>query len=270
MILTEQEQALRCQLSPAYPWKDHFCWLDQVGSTNDYLKQAAREGAPEGSVVLTEQQTNGHGRMGRTFLSPSGSGVYLSVLLRPQCKPTELLHLTCAVGVAMCDAVENATGFRPSIKWTNDLVAGKRKLGGILTEMGLSTQGEVSFAIAGIGINCTQEPEDFPPEIRSVATSLRMITGEEVSRERLAAAMMESLARMSHTLLTQKSSMLARYRKDCITLGKEISLVRGQEIRRGVALDIDEDGALIVELPDGTRQIVNSGEVSIRGMYGYV
>ena len=97
-----------------------------------------------------------------------------------------------------------------------------------------------------------------------------MITGEEVSRERLAAAMMESLAWMSHTLLTQKSSMLARYRKDCITLGKEISLVRGQEIRRGVALDIDEDGALIVELPDGTRQIVNSGEVSIRGMYGYV
>ena len=124
--------------------------------------------------------------------------------------------------------------------------------------------------LRGIGINCTQEPEDFPPEIRSVATSLRMITGQEVSRERLAAAMMESLARMSHTLLTQKSSMLARYRKDCITLGKEISLVRGQEIRRGVALDIDEDGALIVELPDGTRQIVNSGEVSIRGMYGYV
>lgn len=270
MILTEREQALRRHLSRTYPWQDHFRWLDQVGSTNDLLKQAARQGAPEGSVILAEQQTGGHGRMGRTFLSPAGSGVYLSMLLRPNCKPSELMHLTCGVGVAMCDAVEKVTGFRPGIKWTNDLVAGKQKLGGILTEMSLTPQGEVSYAVAGIGINCSQNPDDFPPEIRSMAASLRMATGQEVSREQLAAAMMDSLAQMSQELFTQKASMLARYRLDCITLGREISLVRGKEIRRGKALDIDEDGALIVELPDGTRQIVNSGEVSVRGMYGYV
>ena len=160
MILTEQEQALRCQLSPAYPWKDYFCWLDQVGSTNDYLKQAAREGAPEGSVVLAEQQTNGHGRMGRTFLSPSGSGVYLSVLLRPQCKPTELLHLTCAVGVAMCDAVEKATGIPAQYQMDQRPGGGKAETGGILTEMGLSTQGR-SFLC-----HCGESESTVPRSLR--------------------------------------------------------------------------------------------------------
>lgn len=270
MILTEREGILAGLLPQEYPWKDRFSWLAQVGSTNDLLKQAARQGAPEGSVILADQQTSGHGRMGRSFYSPAGSGVYLSMLLRPKCPPAKLLHLTCAVGVAMCDAVEKTTGFRPGIKWTNDLVDGKRKLGGILTEMSLSTLGEVAYAVAGIGINCTQELEDFPPDIRPMATSLRLITGQIISREQLAAAMMESLARMSQGLLSQKDTMLSRYRKDCITLGKEISLVRGSENRRGTALDIDGNGALVVAFSDGTTQVVNSGEVSIRGMYGYV
>ena len=101
-----------------------------------------------------DRQTGGRGRLGRTFLSPAGVGVYLSILLRPDCRPMELMHLTCAAAEAMCDAVETTTGLRPGIKWTNDLVVGNRKIAGILTENGLNAQGLVDYAIIGTGINC--------------------------------------------------------------------------------------------------------------------
>ena len=146
-----KEQVLR-YVSPDYPWADRFCFLPQVDSTNDYLKKLAAEGAPHGTVALSDHQTGGHGRRGRSFLSPPGVGLYLSILLRPECPPTRLMHLTCAAGVAMCNAIEQSVGFRPGIKWTNDIVCGKRKLGGILTELRLDGQGLVDYAIVGIGI----------------------------------------------------------------------------------------------------------------------
>ena len=180
------------------------------------------------------------------------------------------MHLTCAAAVAMCDAVESAVGFRPGIKWTNDLVCGKRKIAGVLTELGFDNRGNVDFAVIGIGINCCQQEADFPEDIRSIAGSLTSISGQSIDRAVVAAAMMDALYRMDTELLTGKAHILNRYRKDCITLGKEISLVRGEEIRHGTALDIDDAGALIVRFPDGTAEAVNSGEVSVRGMYGYV
>ena len=209
--------------------------------------------------------------MGRSFLSPGGVGIYFSLLLRPDCPPTELMHLTCATAVAMCDAVETAAGFRPGIKWTNDLVQEKRKLGGILTELGLSASGRVDYVIIGIGINCCQKEEDFDLEIRGIAGSLSMVTGKEIVRAAVAAAMMDSLYRMDQILLAEKEAILNRYRQDCITIGQEISLLRvGEEVRHGRAIDMDDEGALIVEFSDGHRETVNSGEVSVRGMYGYL
>ena len=258
-------------LSPEYPWADHFHWLEETGSTNDDLKALARKGAPHGTVLIADRQSGGHGRMGRSFHSPEGSGIYFSILLRPQCAPGELMHLTCATAVAMCEAVEQAAGFRPGIKWTNDLVHGRKKLGGILTELGLSSAGTVDYAVIGIGINCCQRQEDFPEEIRNIAASLSMVTGREVCRAKVAAAMMEALYRMDQNLLTGKAQMLDRYRKDCITIGQDISLLRvGEPVRHGRALDMDDQGGLIVEFADGHRETVNSGEVSIRGMYGYL
>lgn len=245
-------------------------WEDSVTSTNDILKQLARQGAPQGTALVAGHQSAGHGRRGRSFTSPQGMGVYLSMLLRPGCPPGELMHLTCAVAVAMCDAVEAAAGFRPGIKWTNDLVCGKRKLGGILTELLFDSAGTLEGCVIGIGINCAQQPEDFPVELRDMAASLSMIRGKPVSRACLAAAMLEALYRMEGSLLPGKSQMLATYRRDCVTLGQEVSLVRGDEIRHATALDIDSDGALLVRLPDGSIETVNSGEVSVRGMYGYV
>ena len=263
-------QDILSALSPSYPWKDYISYFPTISSTNDRLKLLAKQGAPHGTVVLAGHQSAGHGRMGRSFHSPEGMGIYLSLLLRPDCIPGDLMHLTCAAAVAMCDAVEKAAGIRPGIKWTNDLVIGRRKLGGILTELGFTPQGAVEYAIIGIGINCRQQETDFPDEIQKIACSLNMVCRAEVSPTRLAAAMLESLAQMDAQLLTEKAVILDAYRSDCITVGKAVSAVRGDSIRYGVARDIDSDGALIVAFDDGTVEAVNAGEVSIRGMYGYI
>lgn len=264
------QHSILSQLSQDYPWKDRIQYFPTIGSTNDLLKTLARQGAPHGTAILAGHQSGGHGRMGRFFHSPEGMGIYLSILLRPDCTPAELMHLTCASAVAMCDAVEMACGFRPGIKWTNDLVSGQKKLGGILTELGLSAKGTVDYAIVGIGINCRQTEEDFPAEIRDMATSLNMVTGTKIDPAYLAASMLEALWKMDSVLLTDKLGILCRYRQDCVTIGQEISVVRGEEVRHGKALSVDENGALVVAFSDGTREAVNAGEVSIRGMYGYV
>lgn len=254
-----------------YPWRGNVLYFDSIDSTNTYLKKQAILGAPHGTAAIADCQTLGRGRMGRSFQSPGGCGIYLSVLLRPNCPPQDLMHLTCAAAEAMCDAVETTTGLRPGIKWTNDLVVGNRKIAGILTENGLNAQGLVDYAIIGTGINCSQQPEDFPPELRSTAGSLAMALGRSVDRAELAAGMLASFARMDAALYSGKERMLSRYRQDCITLGKEVSLVRGAEIRHGTALDIGPQGDLIVRFRDtGEVAPVSSGEVSVRGLYGYL
>lgn len=264
-----KEAILNC-LPGDYPWADRFTYFEEIGSTNDTLRTLAKQGAPHGTVVMADRQTGGHGRLGRSFHSPGGMGIYLSMLLRPDCVPAELMHLTCATAEAMCDAVAAATGLRPGIKWTNDLVWEKKKLGGILTELGFTPQGKVAYAIIGIGINCCQKEADFAPEIRTIAGSLSMAVGKPVERAVVAAAMMEQLWKMDARLLTGKEEMLRAYRSDCVTIGQDISLVRCDEIRHGHALDVDSDGALVVSFADGHTETVNSGEVSVRGMYGYL
>lgn len=250
------------------PWK--IQWYDTITSTNDVLKQLAQEGAPEGTVLIAGHQTGGRGRRGRSFLSPAGVGIYLSALIRPNCRPEQLMHLTCAVAEAMCSAVEQSAGFRPAIKWTNDLVYQKRKLSGILTELGFGPGGTVAYAVIGIGINCRQTLSDFPPEIRDIAGSLAMVSGAEIDRARVAAAMTDALEEMNRHLLTDRALILDAYRKDCMTIGQQISVVRGEDVRRGTALDVDESGALVVRYDSGEIAAVNSGEVSVRGMYGYI
>ena len=269
--LTEDfsREVLAC-LPPDYPWADRFTWLSETDSTNSVLKRLAPTGIPAGTAVCAGHQTGGRGRMGRSFLSPPDMGIDLSMLLRPECRAEELMHLTCASAVAVCDAIEKAAGFRPGIKWTNDLVYGKRKLCGILTELGLREDGSVDYAIVGVGINCRQTISDFPPELQDRAGSLEMVTGKGISRQMLTAEILTALYRMNDGLLREKEAMLNRYRADCITLGKEISLVRGDSVRHGKALDVSDSGALIVEFAPGQVEAVDSGEVSVRGMYGYI
>ena len=257
-------------LPESCPWQDSILYFDTIDSTNTRAQELAAQGAPHGTVLIANHQTGGRGRMGRTFVSPAGSGIYLSVILRPNCPPTELMHLTCASAVAMCDAVEHAAHFRPGIKWTNDLVWQSKKLGGILTELGIRPDGITDYAIVGIGINCCQEADDFPPEIRTMATSLRAISPKNVDRAQVAAAMIESLYAMAQSLLTGKEPMMNHYRQDCITLGKEVSLTTADgTIRYGKALSLDDDGGLVVRFNNGQVETVAFGEISVRGMYGY-
>ena len=257
-------------LPPGNPWGELIHHSDSVESTNTLAKSMAAQGAPQGTVILADSQTGGRGRRGRSFHSPAGSGIYMSVILRPDCPPGKLMHLTCAAAVAMCYAVENATGYRPGIKWTNDLVFGKKKVAGILTELGFDGAGNVSYAVVGIGINCTQAPDDFPEEIRDIAASLESVTGKPVDRAGVAAQMILAMDKISRMLFDFKEEILDSYRHDCITLGMDICVVRADgDTRHGKALDIDEEGALLVDFGDGIPTAVSSGEVSVRGMYGY-
>lgn len=258
-------------LSSRHPWARSIHYFDTIDSTSNKAKELARGGAPHGTVVIADHQTGGRGRLGRSFHSPAGCGLYLSVILRPDCMLEEAMHLTCAAGVAAQEAISRAAGVHSQIKWINDLVFDRQKLGGILTEPFIHlTNGRISYVIIGIGINCNHRIWDFPPELRDMATSLAMVTGSPVDRSRLAAELIRSLEVMGRELLTGKADIMDRYRKSCVTLGKEISVHRFEEVRHGVAVDLEDNGGLVVRFPDGHLETVNAGEVSIRGMYGYV
>lgn len=258
-------------LAPGHPWGELLQYYPELDSTNTLAKTLAAQGAPHGTVIIAGSQTGGRGRMGRSFHSPAGTGLYFSAILRPDCHATDLMHLTCAVAVAVADAVESLCGSRPGIKWINDLVFGKQKVAGILTELSLVPgSAKVAFAVVGIGVNCRQKSEDFPPELRSIATSLSAQTNRDISPAALAAAIMEALSKMDTILLPEKRAIMDRYRSGCITLGQEVSLHRADSVTHATAVGIDDEGALLVRHPDGRMEAVNSGEASVRGMYGYV
>ena len=259
-MLSQIQQALE-----GHSWQGQIVYLDTVNSTNTYAKQLACQGAQEGTVVLADRQTGGRGRLGRSFSSPAGMGIYLSLILRPNCPPKEIMHLTCAAGVAAVRALDDP---RIGIKWTNDLVLSKRKLGGILTELSVDPKtGLVEWVVIGIGINCCQNNQDFPPEIRDIACSLGMVPQQIPC---LIARLIRALFTMRQQLLTDKPALLAEFSDRCVTLGQQICVVRADTVRHGRAIAVDGDGGLVVEYTDGSRQVVTSGEVSIRGMYGYV
>lgn len=256
------------QISTECPWRDTLLWYHSLDSTNTRAKALAKDGAAHGTVLVAKTQTGGRGRMGRSFLSPTG-GVYLSVILRPDCPPKKLMHLTCATAVAGCKAVEQACGVYPDIKWTNDLVYSKKKLGGILTELVLDNHGVVDCAIIGIGINC-EKPKGFPKELQETVTSISEISETPCTAAKLTAKLIEALYEISKTLIVGKQEMMDLYRQRCITLGQEIKVVCGDAVDYGTALDLDQDGGLLVRFRDGREKVVTSGEVSVRGMYGYL
>lgn len=245
--------------------------LDVIDSTNTECKRQAMSGAPHGLIVLSEEQTGGRGRLGRSFQSPKGCGLYLSLLLRPQLPPQEVVDFTAWVAVAVCDGIESACGVRPQIKWTNDIVLNGKKLCGILTELGLESEtNSLQYLVTGIGINVNHTPEDFDEEIRSIATSLSMELGRPVRRATLAVELIQALNRMYRGFPHNKQAYLERYRADCLTIGKDVQLITPVSRQEAKALSIDEEFRLVVELPDGTQKALSAGEVSVRGMYGYV
>jgi len=246
--------------------------FDVIDSTNTYLRKAALDGAVDGTVVIADYQTAGRGRLERSFQSPAGKGIYLSVLLRPQLSPESLLPVTALAGVAVCNAVEKVCGVRPGLKWPNDLVLGNRKLCGILAEMGMDADSGLPYLVLGVGLNVLQDTEDFSPEIREIATSLTIELKRHVSRSALAAAMIEELDQMYAALKKGKTeSYLVAYRKDCVNLGKAVQLIGMDGLRESAeAVDVDETFGLVVQTSSGIKKTIRWGEVSVRGLYGYI
>ena len=245
--------------------------LDTIDSTNTEAKRQAMNGAPEGLVVLSEEQTGGRGRRGRSFQSPKGKGLYLSVLLRPRLEPGQVGDFTAWAAVAVCDGIEAACGLRPRIKWTNDLVLNGKKLCGILTELGLESESNaLDYLICGVGINVNQAPEDFQADVRPIAGSLAQALGRPVRRAHLAAEILRAFDRMYARFPQDKQAYLEQYRRDCLTPGNPVQLITPTARQEAIAVDIDDEFRLVVEYPDGRRAALSTGEVSVRGLYGYV
>ncbi|MCQ2472688.1 MAG: biotin--[acetyl-CoA-carboxylase] ligase [Saccharofermentans sp.] len=245
---------------------------DSVGSTNTVLKDLAANGSKSGTVVIADHQASGKGRRGRSFESPSGVGIYLSYLLKPQSGLNRISDLTSWTAVAVSDAIRNAYGLETSIKWVNDLLMNKKKICGILTEV--TVEGESGFidtCIIGIGINVNES--SFPDELKDIATSISIENGGKIfERAKLAAEIIKSMDRLKDNW-PDDSYYLERYRELNITTGSKITAFPitkdNSQGKSGTALEINEDFSLKVQFDDGSIEDLKSGEVSVRGLYGY-
>ena len=246
-------------------------WLEETDSTNLVCRRMAGEGENEGLTVLARAQSAGRGRRGRNFQSTRDLGLYLSVMLRPVQDMQTLSNMTAWVAVAVCDGVEAATGVRPEIKWINDIILNGKKLGGILTELGLeSGTGKIDYLVVGIGLNVNHSREDFEPELREMATSLSLELKRAPELPELAAQIVLALDRMYENFPDNRPEYLEKYRAGCVTTGKRVQLITPASREEGEALAIDEEFRLVLRMAGGTEKSVSAGEVSVRGMYGYL
>jgi len=235
-----------------------------LGSTNERAKELAALGGPEGLVVVAESQKQGKGRLGRTWFSPQGKGIYLSLIIRPPLKPVEISGFTLLGAVALAEAVFQITGLRAGIKWPNDLLVKGKKFAGILTEM-KSEQGENYSLILGTGINVNSDPLDFPLTIRDTATSLKMILGKELERARLAGALLQVLEKLYVEYLEKGLEPILQLWKEWnVTLGQWVTISSGTEKYFGQAVELDQTGALLVKGSDGKIHSFISGEVTLK------
>ena len=233
-------------------------WPETVDSTNARLKAWAGEGAPAGSAVLAQTQTAGRGRLGRSFVSPPG-GLYLSYLLRPDLPPEDMGEITARAAVAVRRAIARCCGLWPEIKWVNDLLWQGKKLCGILCETALRRFRAESLVI-GVGVNVSAAAEDFPPELRDTATSLRMIGLSLPERSALAAELILALDELARDLPAAGEGYWQEYRACCVTLGKAVALSDGSE---AFAEDLERDFSLRLRFPDGSTRLLRSGEATL-------
>lgn len=230
----------------------------QIGSTNTEAKQQALNGAPHGTIILAEEQTQGRGRLGRKFYSPKGTGIYMSIILRPQLHLNQAIQVTTTVAVAICRVIEKLTNQNPHIKWVNDIYLGKQKICGILTEAVTDFEsGQVEFIILGIGLNVNTV--DFPADLHEIAGSLNP---KDVTRNQLCAHLLNELFSLFSKL--NDPQVLEEYKSKSNVLGNWITFMKNQESYEAFAEDINEQGGLVVRLKNDEKMILNSGEISIR------
>ena len=236
-----------------------------VTSTNTELKELAAQGAEEGTVLLAEEQTAGRGRLGRSFYSPFGSGLYMSILLKPEQLPTKAARLTTMAACAAALAIEELTGRDVGIKWVNDLYMDGKKVCGILTEASMSLEsGRLERAVVGIGVNLREPEGGFPPELRSIVGAVwGADCGETNLRNTLAARILDHFA--DYYLNQETDNCFLAYKQRSFLLGKEINILHPDGSHSpATALSVDRNYRLVVRLADGREALLNSGEVSVR------
>ncbi len=236
--------------------------FDSVDSTNLVLRQLANQGAPEGTVVISAEQTGGRGRKGRSFYSPVGTGVYVSLLLKPKIAPDDATLITTTAAVAVSEAVEALSGRTAEIKWVNDVFMDGKKICGILTEGSFDMEsGQFEYAILGTGINVYTPAGGFPEEIQSVAGSVLSQSAPDGKNRMIA----EYLNRFLPLYRSLGSSLTnAEYRRRSFVLGKMVNVIASDRVTPARALDVDEKCRLIVEYADGRREALSSGEISVK------
>lgn len=243
-------------------------YLDEVDSTNTHAKLEAEKGAPDWTLVTAGRQTGGKGRRGRSFASPEGVGIFMTLILKPEFLPTKASMLTLISGMAVCQGIREITNLKAMIKWPNDIVVNGRKICGILTEMS-SEMEAINYIVTGIGINVNNA--EFPPDIADKATSVKLETQKAFRRSDIIACVIKHLKSYYDTFLktTDLSLLKEEYNSLMVNTGKKVFVVQGSDSYEAVAKSIDNDGELIIER-DGRTDRVMSGEVSVRGVYGYV
>lgn len=243
--------------------RDLHCF-DEVGSTNTVARDLARAGAVEGTVVIADAQTQGRGRLGRTWTSPAGRNLYLSIVLRPRLPDARLGQVSLVAGVATCEAVRAHCA--AVLKWPNDVLVDGRKVAGLLIES--EGEGASRFLILGIGVNLNATRADFPPELRDKAGSVRMATNALVERERFTASLLAQLERRYDELHAQGFAALrAAWESLSPLIGAQICVEESAGRIEGVALGLDDDGALRVRTASGAEHRVVAGDVTVVGGY---
>lgn len=244
-------------------------YYDSIDSTNKKAKEIAIE-ENEGTVIVAEEQIQGKGRMGRTWVSPKGKGIWMSIILKPKVEPMKVARITLLGAAAVHKALANMN-IKAEIKWPNDILMQDKKISGILTEM----SGElnmINYVIMGIGINANLDNNDIPEELRQKATSIRISEGKEINRKQLLANILNIFEEL-YTDFIQNDNITNAIdicRKNSALIGKKVRVIKGEDIRLGKALDINEQGQLVVEFEDGVVENIYSGEVSVRGVEGYI
>lgn len=242
-----------------------------IDSTNNRARELALEGADEGTLIIAKTQLEGRGRLSRSWISPRGKGIWMSLILKPDLSPDQAPHITAIAAVAIRKALNRATGLDIGIKWPNDIIIDGKKVCGILTEMHADID-RIYYVVVGIGINVNMTQEDLPVELSSTATSLRIALGRNLDRRQLIALIMEEIEEIYYTYLENRDfkQILDLCRQYSVTLNRPVKVIGRDTSFEGFAVDFDEDGSLLVKKEDGNIIKVMSGDVSVRGEGGYV
>lgn len=251
-------------------WAGHpVSFYETINSTNLRAKLDADNGAPEGALVVADMQTAGRGRRGRTWSSPAGLNVYFTLILKPRYVPDKASMVTLVMALAVAEGIRETCGVEAGIKWPNDIVVNGKKVCGILTEMSVE-KNFIHHVVIGVGINVGLQ--EFAPELADTATSLQAECGRKVPKAALVANIMKAFEKYYESFRekTDLSDLVDSYNKMLVNRGKTVRVLDPKGEYSGVAEGINELGELLVELPDGHVENVYAGEVSVRGVYGYI